>query len=554
MIARTFGSILVLFAVSVAAGAGVLGTTFTYQGILSDSGSPVSGQADLRFTLWDAVSGGAQVGSAVVVEDLAVSDGRVTVPLDFGDVFAGSELWLAVEVRDGGSTGTYTLLTPRQALTAAPFAAHAIESQTAGSATTATHATTAGSAATAAHATTADSATTAGSATTAAEADTLDGEHGAFYRSWFNLTGKPAGLDDGDDDTIADLSCSSGEVAAWNGSMWACASVAGSAFSRTIVVGPVGDAAANGAALVAVASGITPPAGPADSVLIVVEPGEYDLGGANFLLWRWVNLRGAGRLATRIYSEACGPVDKVVSFGDGELSDLTIENTCSNPSSNAVGVSTGSMPMAARISRVNIILSGTTATSYGVYNGTDNMIIEDVWITIAGADSAYGIESYADNVFVIDTVADVTGTNISRALYLYGDGRTVISRGSYSGAGAGQAFGLRTWGASVDASDVNFSGDTAAMSLLGADGQQFGFFSRCAAHGTVQVNGDGVDDMSVTISHSTIKDDTNTISLTPGTGTVRVTGTELAGGPVSGPVQCVAVWDEGTGFYPNTCP
>ena len=103
--------------------AGVMGSTFTYQGVLTDGGSPVSGDVDLRFSLWDASSGGGQIGSSIVVGDVAVSDGRVTVPLDFGDVFDIYELWLAVEVRDGGSTGAYTLLTPRQELTAAPFAA-----------------------------------------------------------------------------------------------------------------------------------------------------------------------------------------------------------------------------------------------------------------------------------------------------------------------------------------------------------------------------------------------------------------------------------------------
>lgn len=542
---------------AVMSAAGALGTTFTYQGILSNAGSPVGGVVDLRFTLWDAASGGAQVGSAVTVDDASVPDGRVTVPLDFGAVFDGNELFLAVEVRDGGSTGAYTLLTPRQPLTAAPFASHAIgagsadTATTAGHASTAGHATTADSATTAGHAATADNATTA---TTAGDADTLDGQHGSFYRAWSSLTGTPAGLDDGDDDTLADLSCSSGEIAAWDGSSWACASAGGSAYSRTIVVGPVGDAAANGAALVAVVTGIPSPTGPAEGILIVVEPGEYDLGGANFHLPKWVYLRGAGRLATRIYSEACEPVNRVVAMSEGELSDLTIENTCEDPSSTAQGISTSSLGAAARISRVNIVLQGATNYSYGLYNATDNMFVEDVWITITGADNAIGIESFSDNLFLIDTVADVTGVASSHGIYLYGDGQTVISRGSYSGSGGTVSQGLNVSGASVDASDVNIAGDTDAASLYGVDGPQEGMFSRCAFHGTVKVNGDGVDDMSVTIRQSRVSDFTETINFITGTGSVRVTGTELAGGPVSGPVQCVAVWDEGTGFYQNTCP
>ena len=147
-------SLLTLGLVSAAA-AGPLGTTFTYQGILADAGSPVSGVVDFRFTLWDAASGGAQVGAAVAIEDTAVAGGRVIVPLDFGAVFNGNELWLAVEVRDGGSTGAYTLLDPRQALTAAPYASHSLTAGTATSATTADHATSADSATNAANATTA---------------------------------------------------------------------------------------------------------------------------------------------------------------------------------------------------------------------------------------------------------------------------------------------------------------------------------------------------------------------------------------------------------------
>jgi hypothetical protein len=38
-----------------------LGTTFTYQGRLADTGSAANGVYDLRFALYDALSGGAQM-------------------------------------------------------------------------------------------------------------------------------------------------------------------------------------------------------------------------------------------------------------------------------------------------------------------------------------------------------------------------------------------------------------------------------------------------------------------------------------------------------------
>ena len=73
----------------------------------------------------------------VLVEDLTVTDGGFTTQLDFGSVFDGTALWLEVGVRDGVSTGGYTVLSPRQELTAAPFAQHATTAETAGHAATA---------------------------------------------------------------------------------------------------------------------------------------------------------------------------------------------------------------------------------------------------------------------------------------------------------------------------------------------------------------------------------------------------------------------------------
>ncbi|NOZ26546.1 MAG: hypothetical protein GXP39_00650 [Chloroflexi bacterium] len=100
----------------------LLGTSFTYQGRLLDGGRPASGTYDLQFRLYDAASGGNAVGSSIVKNDVVVSDGLFTVLLDFGDVFDGSALWLEVGVRPGDSTGAFTPLHPRQALTPTPYA------------------------------------------------------------------------------------------------------------------------------------------------------------------------------------------------------------------------------------------------------------------------------------------------------------------------------------------------------------------------------------------------------------------------------------------------
>jgi hypothetical protein len=105
----------------------VLGTAFTYQGRLTDGGSPANGTYDLQFTLYDAASGGAAVGSTVTAADVDVADGLFTVRLDFGvNAFRGQARYLAVAVRPGDSSGAYTPLSPRQPLTAAPYALYAM--------------------------------------------------------------------------------------------------------------------------------------------------------------------------------------------------------------------------------------------------------------------------------------------------------------------------------------------------------------------------------------------------------------------------------------------
>jgi hypothetical protein len=97
-----------------------LGTTFTYQGQLTDGGSPADGEYDLRFDLYDQASAGNLLGT-VTVPDHQITAGLFTVHLDFGEVFTGTARYLEIGVRPG-SGGAYTPLIPRQELTPAPYA------------------------------------------------------------------------------------------------------------------------------------------------------------------------------------------------------------------------------------------------------------------------------------------------------------------------------------------------------------------------------------------------------------------------------------------------
>jgi len=99
-----------------------IGTSFTYQGSLNDGVTPAAGLYDFLFYLYDAASGGSAFGP-VAANDLQVVNGIFTVELDYGsNVWVPSQtMWIEVQVRQGASTGPYTIL-PRQKLTSAPFA------------------------------------------------------------------------------------------------------------------------------------------------------------------------------------------------------------------------------------------------------------------------------------------------------------------------------------------------------------------------------------------------------------------------------------------------
>jgi hypothetical protein len=109
-----------------------LGTAFTYQGRLTDNGLPADAVYDFQFRLFDALSGGNQVGVAVIRENIAVTKGLFTVAdLDFGSgIFNGETRWLEIGVRIGGDTGSFTVLSPLQAMTATPYALYAANTPT----------------------------------------------------------------------------------------------------------------------------------------------------------------------------------------------------------------------------------------------------------------------------------------------------------------------------------------------------------------------------------------------------------------------------------------
>ncbi len=99
-----------------------LSTAFTYQGRLSDNGQPANGSYEFEFTLYDALTGGSNLG-LLTKEEVQVVDGVFTVQLDYGaGALNGDGRWLEIWVRNDSDGQPGAMLTPRQEITAAPYA------------------------------------------------------------------------------------------------------------------------------------------------------------------------------------------------------------------------------------------------------------------------------------------------------------------------------------------------------------------------------------------------------------------------------------------------
>lgn len=103
-----------------------LGTAFTYQGQLTEAGLAANDLYDLQACLFDSLTSPVVIACAADANDVPVQDGVFSVALDFGAApFAGQQRFLELRVRPGTSSGSYTVLSPRQLIRAAPEALRA---------------------------------------------------------------------------------------------------------------------------------------------------------------------------------------------------------------------------------------------------------------------------------------------------------------------------------------------------------------------------------------------------------------------------------------------
>ena len=93
-------------------------------GQLLVGGAPVTGNYDLQFQLYNAVSGGSTVGPLVTITNVAVADGVFYAEVNFGALSLGNSLWVQTNYRAAGA-GNYAILSPRHVVPSVVYAADA---------------------------------------------------------------------------------------------------------------------------------------------------------------------------------------------------------------------------------------------------------------------------------------------------------------------------------------------------------------------------------------------------------------------------------------------
>jgi hypothetical protein len=383
-------------------------TAFTYQGRLDGEGGPANGAYDFEFRLYPAASGDDQVGPTVSHSGVVLNQGLFTVLLDFGaNAFSGQARYLEIRVRPSGG-GDFITLAPRQALTATPYA---IYSQAA---------------------------------------------------PWQGLIGVPDGFADGvDDDTLAGLTCSNGQVAKWDGSAWHCAadndttyaagtglvlagnefSAQGSPYGNVLVVAQSGgDFSSVQAALNSITD-----AGAANPYLVYVAPGVYTeqvtlkpyvtLAGAGegVTILRWTGgsqhpVNGSGS-ATLVGADNAGLRHlSVVSEGTGQSYAVAIYNNHASPDithvtamaldgSNNLGVFNGDGSSPA-MTHVTATATGGNFENRGVFNDGSSPTMLHVTATGSGGSFSVGVYNFSSSPMMTNVTAIASdGSNLTFGVY-----------------------------------------------------------------------------------------------------------------------------------------
>ncbi len=459
-----------------------LSNVFTYQGQLQQSGIPVNGTCDFRFTLFDAASAGTQIGGSVVRASVTLADGLFTVPLDFGSApFAeGQDRWMEIEVRCPSNQGAYTALAPLQQITATPYAlftpaagsvpwaglegvpggfSDGVDDDTTytpGSGlmllgnqfsidTNAVQARIVGSCA-------------AGSSMRSIDANggvvcETDNDSGGTITSVLAGTGLAGGGASGGV-SLAINFAGSGAASTAARSDHHHDDVYEQRLGRTVIVSPVGTSTENGTALVFALANLTGASSCSEPYLVKIEPGIYDLGTQLLIMLECVDIEGSGENVTLIRGEgrAFPNTGTVVGASNAELRLATIENVGGNDAAVALYVG-GATSM--KLTHLTVRASGAT-NNYAIVTKDSAVDLSLVTAEASGGSDARAIYVTSSDPFQpAPTLTNVRATASAASPFVaavYNEGSSTVMtnvNAAANGTPTGVAFGVYNSGPSL---------------------------------------------------------------------------------------------------------
>ena len=105
-------------------------TNITYQGRLTDAGTLASTNYSMVFYVYDAAEGGSIVAGPTTNALVTTSNGLFTTLVNVGPLafVYGYDRWIEIGVRPYGDTNAFTILSPRQYVSSAPYALRSLNS------------------------------------------------------------------------------------------------------------------------------------------------------------------------------------------------------------------------------------------------------------------------------------------------------------------------------------------------------------------------------------------------------------------------------------------
>lgn len=107
-------------------------TVFPYQGMLPNSVTPATGAFEMEFKLFDAATGGVQIGQTLNFANVEVKNRAFGVLLDFGaEPFSGADRFIEVSVRRQNSGEPFAVPYARQQILSPPYSIRSLNSSVA---------------------------------------------------------------------------------------------------------------------------------------------------------------------------------------------------------------------------------------------------------------------------------------------------------------------------------------------------------------------------------------------------------------------------------------